>query len=680
MATATRSSLPRDEAIEFFRQRGVRLMFNEIKQSLKDFGVEFDVYFHEDSLHESGKVERALEELKASGALYEAEGAWWLRSTDHGDEKDRVVIKSDGNAAYIAGDIAYIRDKAERGADLCIYLLGADHHGYIARLKAAAAALGYSPEIIEVIIGQMVNLVKDGQPVRMSKRAGTVVTMEDLVDAVGVDAARYSLARSSADSSIDIDLDLLASKTNANPVFYVQYAHARTCGVQRNAAEYGIGREDGFDASLLEHEWDAKLLGVLGEFPRVVTQAVEFREQHRVARYLEEPRVDVSRLVRPHSRDPAGRRGGHRPAPHSPVAERCRPAGAAQWPAPHRRVRARADVTGMGVWSRTVVRDEHGVLTVGGMDVRTLAAEHGTPLYVVDEDDFRARAAGFRDHFTAAFGRHRAKVDVFYAGKAFLASQVAGWMREEDLCLDVASRGELEIALRGGMPPERIGLHGNNKAEDELRRALSVGVGRIIVDSFTEIEVLDALAREMGVTAPVLVRVTTGVHAGGHEYIATSHEDQKFGLSLASGAAYDAMLACHDAVGLNLLGIHTHIGSQILSIDAFRESADRMLRLRAAFMADTGAEPSRGGPGRRLRDRLHRGRRGARTRRRGLRDRRCRGLGHGSHRRSVAPLLHRAGPCDRRPRRPHSVFGGRDQGCEGSTRVAPASTSRWTAA
>ncbi|MFV0286949.1 MAG: diaminopimelate decarboxylase [Demequina sp.] len=244
----------------------------------------------------------------------------------------------------------------------------------------------------------------------------------------------------------------------------------------------------------------------------------------------------------------------------------------------------------MGVWSRTVVRDEHGVLTVGGMDVRTLAAEHGTPLYVVDEDDFRARAAGFRDHFTAAFGRHRAKVDVFYAGKAFLASQVAGWMREEDLCLDVASRGELEIALRGGMPPERIGLHGNNKAEDELRRALSVGVGRIIVDSFTEIEVLDALAREMGVTAPVLVRVTTGVHAGGHEYIATSHEDQKFGLSLASGAAYDAMLACHDAVGLNLLGIHTHIGSQILSIDAFRESADRMLRLRAAFMADTGAE------------------------------------------------------------------------------------------
>ena len=280
--------LPRDQAIEFFRARGVTLMFSEIKESLESFGVEFDVYFHEDSLHEDGKVDAALSELKASDALYAEEGAWWLRSTEHGDSKDRVVIKSDGEAAYIAGDIAYVRDKAERGADLCIYLLGADHHGYVARLKAAAAALGYSPDLVEVIIGQMVNLVKDGEPVRMSKRAGTVVTMEDLVGAVGVDAARYSLARSSAGQSIDIDLDLLASKTNANPVFYVQYAHARANSVARNAAEYGIKREDGFDASLLEHEWEAKLLGLLGEFPRVVTQAVEFREQHRVARYLEE--------------------------------------------------------------------------------------------------------------------------------------------------------------------------------------------------------------------------------------------------------------------------------------------------------------------------------------------------------------------------------------------------------
>ncbi|WP_291379527.1 arginine--tRNA ligase [Demequina sp.] len=279
--------LPRAEAQEFFRARGVHLMFDQIKESLHDFGVDFDVYFHEDSLHKSGKVERALDQLKESGSLYESEGAWWLRSSEFGDEKDRVVIKSDGNAAYIAGDIAYIRDKRERGAQLCIFLLGADHHGYIARLKAGAAALGYNPDSVEVIIGQMVNLVKDGAPVRMSKRAGTVVTMEDLVDVVGVDAARYALTRSSADATLDVDLDLLASATNANPVFYVQYAHARSAGVARNAAEYGFSREDGFDASLLTHESEAALLGVLGEFPRIVAQAVDFREQHRVARYLE---------------------------------------------------------------------------------------------------------------------------------------------------------------------------------------------------------------------------------------------------------------------------------------------------------------------------------------------------------------------------------------------------------
>ncbi|WP_062071759.1 diaminopimelate decarboxylase [Demequina sediminicola] len=241
-------------------------------------------------------------------------------------------------------------------------------------------------------------------------------------------------------------------------------------------------------------------------------------------------------------------------------------------------------------WSQTVERGSDGALSVGGLDVRDLAAEHGTPLYVVDEADFRARASAFRGHFSAAFQRHGAQMDVFYASKAFLCSQVAGWMHEDGLSLDVASLGELEVALRGGMPAHRIGLHGNNKQIDELTRALEVGVGRIIVDSFTEVDVLNELAGSLGLQAPVLVRVTTGVHAGGHEYIATSHEDQKFGLSLATGAALEALHACHDAPHLNLLGIHTHIGSQILSIDAFRESADRMLRLRAQFTAATGAD------------------------------------------------------------------------------------------
>ncbi|MGX5357747.1 arginine--tRNA ligase [Kocuria sp. KH4] len=277
---------------EGFRAAGVELMFAEIKSSLHEFGVDFDVYFHEQSLFGNGAVEGLLEQLKTSGALYFADGAWWLRSSAYGDDKDRVVIKSDGQAAYIAGDIAYFKNKRDRGADLCIYMLGADHHGYVARLKAAAAALGDAPERVEVLIGQMVNLVKDGVPVRMSKRNGTVVTMEDLVEAVGVDAARYSLTRFSVDSNIDIDLDLLTRRSNENPVFYVQYAHARTCAVGRNAEAAGVSRTgaDGgavFDAALLDHPMEGELLAALGQYPSVLAQAAEFREPHRVARHLE---------------------------------------------------------------------------------------------------------------------------------------------------------------------------------------------------------------------------------------------------------------------------------------------------------------------------------------------------------------------------------------------------------
>ncbi|MCC9179099.1 arginine--tRNA ligase [Arthrobacter sp. zg-Y750] len=278
--------LPDAEAQERFRAVGVDFMFGDIKESLHNFGVDFDVYFHEDSLHENGQVDKLLEQLKGSGNLYEKDGAWWLNSSEFGDDKDRVVIKSDGNAAYIAGDIAYIHNKRERGFDLNVYMLGADHHGYVARLKAAAAALGHDPECVEVLIGQMVNLVKDGKPVRMSKRAGTVVTLEDLVEAVGVDAARYTLARFSADSNIDVDLDLLTKRSNENPVFYVQYAHARTHALARNAEAAGVD-DSAFDASLLNHPTESALLAALGQYPGVVAQASAFREPHRVARHLE---------------------------------------------------------------------------------------------------------------------------------------------------------------------------------------------------------------------------------------------------------------------------------------------------------------------------------------------------------------------------------------------------------
>ncbi len=291
------TGLPTEQQAEVFRSVGVDLMFAEIKRTLHDFRTDFDVYFHEKSLFDSGAVEKAVTQLKDSGSLYESDGAWWLRSTDFGDDKDRVVIKSNGEPAYIAGDIAYFQDKRSRGFDLCIYMLGADHHGYIGRLKAAAAAFGDDPDTVEVLIGQMVNLVRDGLPVKMSKRAGTVITLEDLVEAVGVDAARYSLIRSSVDSNIDLDLDLLTKQSNDNPVYYVQYAHARLSALARAAAQLGIDGSaadlsaadlSAADLSLLTHDREGALIRTLGDYPRVLASASELREPHRVARYLEE--------------------------------------------------------------------------------------------------------------------------------------------------------------------------------------------------------------------------------------------------------------------------------------------------------------------------------------------------------------------------------------------------------
>jgi arginyl-tRNA synthetase len=278
----------REEVQEVFRSVGVEFMFGDIKKSLQDFGVNFDVYFHENELHETGAVNHAIDRLRELGAIYEADGATWFRSTDYGDDKDRVVIKSDGEAGYISGDLAYYLNKRERGFERNLIMLGADHHGYVKRLMAMTSAFGDKPYYnLEILIGQLVNLLRDGNPHRMSKRAGTVVVLEDLVDAVGVDAGRYALVRSSIDSQIDIDLDLWARKTNDNPVFYVQYAHARTRAVARNAESSGVDRS-AFDASLLTHESESSLLGSLAEFPRVVRQAAELREPHRIARYAEE--------------------------------------------------------------------------------------------------------------------------------------------------------------------------------------------------------------------------------------------------------------------------------------------------------------------------------------------------------------------------------------------------------
>ena len=288
-------SLPDDQMREAFRVIGVDLMFAHIKASLHEFGTDFDVYTHEDSMHTSGRVDEAIAKLRDAGKVYEKDGAVWLRTTDFGDDKDRVVIKSDGAPAYVAADIAYYLDKRERGFDLCIYMLGADHHGYIARLKAIASSLGEDPATVEVLIGQMVNLVRDGQPVRMSKRAGTVITLDDLVEAIGVDAARYSLIRSSVDTPIDIDLALWSSASSENPVYYVQYAHARLSALARNAAELGIAASAAH-LELLTHEKEGVLIRNIGEFPRVLKTAAALREPHRVSRYLEDLAGDYHRF------------------------------------------------------------------------------------------------------------------------------------------------------------------------------------------------------------------------------------------------------------------------------------------------------------------------------------------------------------------------------------------------
>jgi arginyl-tRNA synthetase len=280
---------PADTALAVFAEQGTALMLQRLQQILADFGVQFDVYFSEKAMRERGELDEALHALREKGHVFDQDGAVWLRTTDFGDDKDRVIRKSDGEWTYFAADCAYYLDKRQRGFDKCIYMLGADHHGYVGRLKAVAACFGDNPEeTVEVLIGQLVNLLKDGEPFRMSKRAGTVVFMTDLVDLIGVDAARYALARYSSDSPIDIDLGIWEKRTNDNPVFYVQYAHARICSLLRNAADLGAQLGTTYDPSLLVEPQEGELLGALGEFPRIVASAAELREPHRIARYLEE--------------------------------------------------------------------------------------------------------------------------------------------------------------------------------------------------------------------------------------------------------------------------------------------------------------------------------------------------------------------------------------------------------
>jgi len=278
------------QRMEAFREAGYSRQLAQQQQSLDDFRTHFDLWFSERTLHASGAVDHGYDRFREQGYLYEADGAVWLRTSAFDDDKDRVLVKADGEATYFASDTAYYVDKRERGYDICLYLLGADHHGYVNRLRAVAACAGDDPDYnIEIPIGQMVKMTRGGKEVRLSKRAGNIITITDLVDEVGVDAARYSLIRYPVDSPLTLDLDLLVSRTSDNPVFYVQYAHARISSVLRNAVDQGIDwRAMPFDSAELTHERESQLLAALAEFPRILASAAELREPHRVARYLEQ--------------------------------------------------------------------------------------------------------------------------------------------------------------------------------------------------------------------------------------------------------------------------------------------------------------------------------------------------------------------------------------------------------
>lgn len=278
------------DAIAAFREAGYQLQLQEQKDVLEKFGTHFDVWYSEKSLHDSGAVSSVAQRLEDKGHIFIAEGATWLRTTDFGDDKDRVLVKADGELTYFTSDTAYYLDKRGRGFDLCIYLLGADHHGYVGRLKALVACAGDDPERnIEVLIGQMVKIFENGEEVKLSKRAGTIITLEELVEKVGVDAARYTLSRYPTDTPLTLDVDLLKKHSNDNPVYYVQYAHARISALLRNATELGVALDIAdFNEELLVHERENELAGAIAQFPQVVRAAAEVRGPHKVARYLEE--------------------------------------------------------------------------------------------------------------------------------------------------------------------------------------------------------------------------------------------------------------------------------------------------------------------------------------------------------------------------------------------------------
>lgn len=279
--------VPEEERLAFFREHGLNIELDKLKKDLTDFRVHFDNWFSETSLYNNGKIDVALNKLRENGHVFEEDGATWFRSTTFGDDKDRVLIKQDGSFTYLTPDIAYHQDKLSRGFDKLINIWGADHHGYIPRMKAAIQALGYDRDTLEVEVAQMVQLYKDGEKFKMSKRTGKAVTLRELVEEVGLDAVRYFFAMRSGDAQMDFDLDLAVSKSNENPVYYAQYAHARICSILRQAKEQNVVASTE-NVTLLQDEKELELLKKLGDFPKLISDSARMRAPHRVTTYIQE--------------------------------------------------------------------------------------------------------------------------------------------------------------------------------------------------------------------------------------------------------------------------------------------------------------------------------------------------------------------------------------------------------
>ncbi|MDX8363656.1 arginine--tRNA ligase [Cytobacillus sp. IB215665] len=277
-----------NERFTYFREYGLQFELSKLQKDLEAFRVSFNKWFSETSLYENGKIDTALNSLRENGHVYEEDGATWFRSTTFGDDKDRVLIKNDGSYTYLTPDIAYHQDKLDRGFEKLINIWGADHHGYIPRMKAAIQALGYENDTLEVEIIQMVNLFKNGEKVKMSKRTGKAVTMRELIDEVGLDAVRYFFAMRSPDSHLDFDLDLAVSKSNENPVYYAQYAHARICSMLRQGEEQGLLIDEEIALQHITSEKEIDLLKKLGEYPIAVSEAAQKRIPHRITNYIYE--------------------------------------------------------------------------------------------------------------------------------------------------------------------------------------------------------------------------------------------------------------------------------------------------------------------------------------------------------------------------------------------------------